>query len=83
MHISVPLFKVVAVSGDRHSEVDSKGKSTADVSVVKTSAERDRATHHKQGQVFQPQTQKNNAHSSSPFHTFSFLYIYNQKFVDT
>ncbi|MCI4378484.1 hypothetical protein PGIGA_G00216420 [Pangasianodon gigas] len=41
--------KVVSVSGDRQSEVDSKGKSTADVSVVKTSGESDRAAHHKQG----------------------------------
>lgn len=73
MHISVPLFKVVAVSGDRHSEVENKEKSTADMSVVKTRAVRDSATHHKQGQIFQTQTQKNDAHSSSPFHTFTFI----------
>lgn len=52
MYISVPLFKVVSVSGDGQSEVDSKEKRTAEVSVVKTHGERDRATHHKQGQVF-------------------------------
>ncbi|KAG7331116.1 hypothetical protein KOW79_005085 [Hemibagrus wyckioides] len=41
--------KVVSVSGDSQSEVDCKGKSTADVSVLKTSGERDSTTHHKQG----------------------------------
>lgn len=59
MYIFVPLFKVVSVSGDRQSEVDSKGKRKAGVSVVKTIGERDRATHQKQGQVFQTQIQKN------------------------
>ncbi|XP_047011938.2 myosin-IIIb [Ictalurus punctatus] len=41
--------KVVSVIGDRQTDVDSEGKSTADASVVKNSGERDRATHHKQG----------------------------------
>ncbi|XP_053352625.1 myosin-IIIb isoform X3 [Clarias gariepinus] len=41
--------KAVSVSGDRRSEVDSEGKSTADTSVVKTGGQRDKATHHKQG----------------------------------
>ncbi|KAK3569292.1 hypothetical protein QTP86_026559, partial [Hemibagrus guttatus] len=41
--------KVVSVSSDSQSEVDCKGKSTTDVSVLKTSGERDSTTHHKQG----------------------------------
>ncbi|GAA6108132.1 myosin-IIIb [Tachysurus ichikawai] len=54
--------KVVSVSGDRQSEVDCKGKSTADVSVLKTTGERDSTTHHKQGQVFHTQTLKSMRH---------------------
>lgn len=56
---SLPLFKVVSVIGDRQTDVGSEGKSTVDAFVVKNSGERDRATHHKQGQIFQTQAQKN------------------------
>lgn len=57
MYNSLPLFKVVSVIGDRQTDVGSEGKSTVDAFVVKNSGERDRATHRKQGQVFQTQTQ--------------------------
>ncbi|TSM68897.1 Myosin-IIIb [Bagarius yarrelli] len=41
--------KVVSASIDRRIEVDCKGKSTADVSVLETGGEREDMTHHKQG----------------------------------
>ncbi|KAL7865646.1 hypothetical protein SRHO_G00108930 [Serrasalmus rhombeus] len=43
------LKEVASISGDRQREVDSKEKSSADMSVVKTSGHRDRAVHRKQG----------------------------------
>ncbi|XP_036422044.1 myosin-IIIb isoform X2 [Colossoma macropomum] len=43
------LKEVASISGDRQREVDSKEKSSAEVSVVKTSGDRDRAVHRKQG----------------------------------
>lgn len=71
---SLPLFKVVSVIGDRQTDVDSEGKSTADASVVKNSGERDRATHHKQGQVFQTQAQKNDTQAILRQDTWSYIH---------
>ncbi|KAI4886741.1 hypothetical protein NFI96_015752 [Prochilodus magdalenae] len=56
------LKEVASVSGDRQRKVDSKEKSSAEVSVVKTSGDRDRAVHRRQA----PPSEQTKSPAASP-----------------